>query len=237
MKSLRAYFALCAAIIALFTVAAAAAAAAASRIVPTDGEGSGQLIFLDPGHGGEDGGAISVTGVQESGINLEISLRLRDLLRFCGQRVAMTREGDYAIYDDGCTTIAQKKSSDLRNRTALLNQNPGAILVSIHQNQFPEAQYHGAQVFSNRKDESSTLAERMQDTLRAGLDPENNRQAKTADGVYLLEHIENTAILIECGFLSNREEEAKLREEEYQKRIAGTICAGLLEYLEDRSMI
>ena len=237
MKSLRAYFALCAAIIALFTVAAAAAAAAASRIVPTDGEGSGQLIFLDPGHGGEDGGAISVTGVQESGINLEISLRLRDLLRFCGQRVAMTREGDYAIYDDGCTTIAQKKSSDLRNRAALLNQNPGAILISIHQNQFPEAQYHGAQVFSNRKDESSALAVLMQDTLRAGLDPENNRQAKTTNGVYLLEHIENTAILIECGFLSNREEEAMLREEEYQKRIADTICAGLLEYLEDRSMI
>lgn len=236
MKAIREYGKLYLAIIACFTLAAILAALAPGQDIPASGEGSADIIYLDPGHGGEDGGAVSVTGVQEKSINLEISLRLRDLLHFCGKNVRMTREGDCAVYDDGCATIAQKKASDLRNRAAMLREMPGALLLSIHQNQFPEGKYRGAQVFFNEAEGSKALAEAMQTALK-GLDPDNHREIKRSDGVYLMEHIENTAVLIECGFLSNREEEQALRDESYQKKIACAVSAGVLNYISERSTV
>ncbi|MBE6932206.1 MAG: hypothetical protein E7464_02335 [Ruminococcaceae bacterium] len=237
MEAMKQYGKLYLTMILCFTAAAILAAALGGEAVSVSGEGSGNVIYLDPGHGGEDGGAVSVSGVQESELNLAISLRLRDLLQLCGMSTEMTRDGDYAIYSDGCQTIAQKKVSDLRNRVELLQQNPGAILVSIHQNQFPEEKYHGAQVFYNQGTNSETLASFMRDALKAGLDPENNREIKKAQDIFLMEQIENTAVLIECGFLSNREEEAKLRDEQYQKKIACAISAGLMNYIEDQSLL
>ena len=237
MKALQQYGKVYLTVILCFALAALLAATATDRVIPVSEAGNGDVIYLDPGHGGEDGGAISVTGVQESGINLEISLRLRDLLHFCGKTVKMTRNGDYAIYDDGCDTIARKKSSDLRNRVALLQEAPGAILVSIHENQFSDGQYHGAQVFYNQASNSEALAKLMQEQLRLGLDPTNHREIKKSEGVYLMEHIENTAILVECGFLSNREEEEKLRDASYQKKIACAIGSGLMEYLKAQSTV
>lgn len=237
MEAMKQYGKLYLTLIFCFTAAALLAAALGGEAQTVSGEGSGSVIYLDPGHGGEDGGAVSVTGVQESGINLEISLRLRDLLQLCGMSTKMTRDGDYAIYGDGCQTMAQKKASDLRNRVALLQQAPGAILISIHQNQFPEEKYHGAQVFYNQGANSEQLAKFMQEALTNGLDPENNRETKRAQDIFLMEQIENTAVLIECGFLSNREEEAKLRDEEYQKKIACAISAGLANYIEDQSLL
>lgn len=237
MEAIKEYGKLYLTIILCFTAAALLAAVLNGEVQSVDGTESANLIYLDPGHGGEDGGAVSVTGVQESGINLEISLRLRDLLHFCGMSVQMTRDGDYAIYSDGCETIAQKKASDLRNRVALLQQNPGAILLSIHQNQFPEEKYHGAQVFYNQGTDSEQLAKFMHDALKQGLDPENNREIKQAQDIFLMEQIENTAVLIECGFLSNREEEAKLRDEQYQKKIVCAISAGLMQFIEAPSLL
>lgn len=237
MDAIKTYGKLYLTIIFCFTAAAFLAAALDGEVQSVDGTENTNLIYIDPGHGGEDGGAVSVTGVRESGINLEISLRLRDLLQFCGMPVQMTREGDYAIYSDGCKTIAEKKSSDLRNRVALLQQNPGAILLSIHQNQFPEEKYHGAQVFYNHRTNSAQLAQYMHDALRQGLDPENNRETKQAKDIFLMEEIENTAVLIECGFLSNRDEEAKLRDEQYQKKIVCAISAGLLQFIEAPSLL
>lgn len=237
MEAIKEYGKLYLTVILCFTAAAILASALGGEAQTVSGEGSGSLVYLDPGHGGEDGGAVSVTGVQESGINLEISLRLRDLLRLCGMSVQMTRDGDYAIYSDGCETIAQKKASDLRNRVALLQQSPSAILISIHQNQFPEEKYHGAQVFYNQGTNSEQLAKFMRDALKQGLDPENNREIKRAQDIFLMERIENTAVLIECGFLSNREEEAKLRSEPYQKQIACAISTGLMQFIVDQSLL
>lgn len=237
MEAIKQYGKLYLTMIFCFTAAALLAAALGGEVQTVSGEGSGSVIYIDPGHGGEDGGAVSVTGVQESGINLEISLRLRDLLQLCGMSTKMTRDGDYAIYSDGCQTVAQKKASDLRNRAALLQQEPGAILISIHQNQFPEEKYHGAQVFYNQGTNSEQFAKFMQEALKNGIDPENHREIKRAQDIFLMEQIENTAVLIECGFLSNREEEARLRDVEYQKRIACAISAGLLEFIESQSLL
>ncbi len=237
METLQRYGKVYLLVIFCFAAAAGLAVGLAKKTVPVSGEGSGSIIFIDPGHGGMDGGAVSITGIQESGINLEISTRLRDLLHLCGLTTAMTRDGDYAIYDADCDTIARKKSSDLRNRAAMLQNQPGAILVSIHQNQFSDGKYRGAQVFYNKASGSEALAKTVQTALRTGLDPDNRREIKQADGVYLMEHIENTAVLVECGFLSNREEEQLLRSEAYQKKLACAIGAGLLQYLEAQTLL
>ena len=237
MEALRQYGKLYLTMIVCFGVAALLAASLGNEAQSVSGEGSGSVIYLDPGHGGEDGGAVSITGVSESGINLEVALRLRDLLRLCGLQTEMTRDGDYAIYDADCETIAQKKASDLRNRVALLQQSPGAILLSIHQNQFTDEKYYGSQVFYNNGPESEHLARTMQEALRIGLDRENNREIKQAEGVYLMEQIQNTAVLVECGFLSNREEEAKLRTDAYQKEIVCAISGGLMRFLVEQSLL
>ena len=109
--------------------------------------GSGTTVVLDAGHGGEDGGATGVSGTSEAALNLEISLRVRDLLRLCGVQVSMIRETDTAVYSDGCRTIAEKKVSDIKNRASTVNQTEQPLLLSIHQNFFTEGKYHGAQVF------------------------------------------------------------------------------------------
>ncbi len=237
MQALKEYWKLYLILILCFATAAFLAAALDPGAESVNGEGGRQVIYVDPGHGGEDGGAVSVTGVLESSLNLDISLRLKDLLQLCGMSTKMTREGEYAIYDDGCDTLARKKASDLRKRAALLQQEPGAILLSIHQNQFTDPQYHGAQVFYNAAEESQGLAKSMQNALRQGLDAENHRETKLAKDIYLMEEIDNTAILIECGFLSNREEEEKLRSAAYQKELACAISAGLLNFITEKSLL
>ena len=221
----------------IFTALALLAAGYTHRAASVSARGSAPLVYIDPGHGGEDGGALSVTGVQESMINLEISLRIRDMLHFCGVRTAMTREGDYALYEAGSATFSQKKSSDLRRRVALLRACPEAILLSIHQNKFPEAKYRGAQVFYSNNPDSKALAETLQNTLRRGLDPDNHRKPKAAAEIYLMEKIENIAVLLECGFLSNPEEEALLRTAEYQKKLVCAVCAGLLNGIGSETLL
>ncbi len=190
-----------------------------------------QTVVIDPGHGGVDGGAVSVTGVHESGINLEISLRLRDLLELLGVRTAIVRETDISIHTLG-TTISQKKVSDIRNRVEFVAHTPGALLVSIHQNQFQESKYRGAQVFYAKTTGSQPLAERLQSQLAAQLDPNNHRQCKKATDIYLMEHVQCPAVLVECGFLSNRTEEALLRDATYQKKLAAVIACTLHNHLE-----
>ena len=237
MKELRSIFWPYLAVIAAILVMAKLAGSFPGQSAPTSAGGSGRCIVIDPGHGGEDGGALSVDGTRESDINLAVSLRLRDLLRLCGLETALTREGDCALYDPACTTIAQKKSSDLRNRVHMLNEHPDAILLSIHQNHFSEEKYRGAQVFFNDAPGSEALANSLQEALRQGVDPGNHRQVKQALGVYLMEHAGNTAALIECGFLSNREEAMLLSNPAYQKKLICGICAGLLRDLSVQSLL
>ena len=135
-------------------------------------------VVLDAGHGGEDGGATGVSGTSEAALNLDISLRLRDLLRLCGVRVSMIRETDTAVYSDGCRTISEKKVSDIKNRTETVNQTENALLLSVHQNFFTEGKYHGAQVFYAKTPGSQALAEQLQANLALGLEPGNRRQCK-----------------------------------------------------------
>ena len=128
-------------------------------------------VVIDPGHGGEDGGAVSCTGALESRINLSIGLRLNDLLRLLGYRTRLTRSEDVSIYSKDAETVSEKKVSDLKNRVRIVNETEHALLLSVHQNLFEEAKYHGAQVFYAGTSESIELAEAIQSALRAGLDP------------------------------------------------------------------
>ena len=170
-----------------------------------------------------DGGATSCTGKLESAFNLEISLRLRDLMQFLGYQTKIIRTEDISVYTEG-ETIAAKKMSDLKERVRICNATHGAILLSIHQNTFPESRYSGAQVFYAATEGSEDLAKALQKNLIATLNPGSSRSARQAKGIYLTEHISCPGILIECGFLSNPEEEAKLRSEEYQKELCCVIA-------------
>ena len=192
-----------------------------------------RVLIIDAGHGGEDGGATGVSGTSEAALNLDIALRLRDLLRLCGVRVSMIRETDTAVYSDGCRTISEKKVSDIKNRTETVNQTENALLLSVHQNFFTEGKYHGAQVFYAKTPGGQTLAEQLQANLALGLEPGNRRQCKKSDGVYLMEHIGCTGVLVECGFLSNYEEEQRLLQPEYQKKLAAVIAGTLSVWLSE----
>ena len=184
-------------------------------------------FIIDAGHGGVDGGATSCTGKLESAFNLEISLRLNDLLRFMGYRTRMIRTEDISIYTkDG--SIAQKKVSDLKERVRICGETDGAVLLSIHQNTFQDSRYYGPQVFYADTDGSEEMAEIIQKTL----DPEGRRKVKRAEGIYLMERVSCPGVLIECGFLSNPEEEAKLRSAEYQKWLCCGVAVAVLGILE-----
>lgn len=188
-------------------------------------------LVIDAGHGGVDGGATSCSGVLESRINLEIALCMRDVFHMLGYDTRMIRETDVSIYTEG-ETIAAKKVSDLKQRVKTVNETDNAILVSIHQNYFPDGRYSGAQVFYSDNNESKLLAAQLQNNLVAALNPSSKRQAKKADGIYLMEHISGCGILVECGFLSNIEEESRLRDPIYQKQLSGVIAATISKFLD-----
>ncbi len=193
-------------------------------------EGIPPRIILDAGHGGEDGGTSAPIGKPESAYNLEITLRLRDMLSLLGYPARMIRTEDVSVYTEG-DTIARKKVSDLRNRVKAVNAVPNGILVSIHQNFYGDSRYRGAQVFYGSGEESKALAALLQERLRLGLDPSNNRKIKRGEGIYLLDKTQGTRVLVECGFLSNPQEAAALADGAYQKRIAAVLAAALAEYL------
>lgn len=187
-------------------------------------------IVIDPGHGGEDGGAVSCSGKNESGFNLQISLRLNDLLHLLGYDTVMIRSTDTSVYTSG-QTIAQKKVSDLKQRVKVVNRTQNALLLSIHQNTFPEGQYSGAQVFFCKVPGSEELAKLLQDDLVSSLNPGSARKTKQGSGIYLLDKITAPGVLVECGFLSNPQEEQMLQTPEYQKKICCVISAGVARFL------
>ena len=189
-----------------------------------------KCVIIDAGHGGKDGGATSCSGVLESKINLEIALRLNDLMHLLGMDTIMIRTGDYSVHISG-ETIASQKVSDLKQRVSIVNETENAILISIHQNHYSESKYSGAQVFYAANSQSVDLAGQMQTAFVKYLNPGSNRKSKKADGIYLLQKVTKPAILIECGFLSNYEEEAKLRSPEYQMQVAAVIASVCSNYL------
>lgn len=205
-----------------------AAALGTSRAVTTVAENTpvphSVTLVIDAGHGGLDGGATSCTGVLESQINLQIALRLEDLCHLLGYRTVMIRTTDISVYTEG-STIAAKKASDLRQRVRIVNETEGAILISIHQNIYADSRYSGAQVFYAPTAGSKELANMLQDRFQSG------RECKPANNVYLMQHIQKPGVLIECGFLSNPEEEALLRSASYQKQLCAVILSAIGDYL------
>ena len=186
-------------------------------------------LILDAGHGGEDGGAVSLTGVSESQINLAIVQKLDEVLGFCGEAPVLLRSQDVSLHDSGAATLREKKVSDLHNRAEMVNGVEGGTLLSLHQNSFPDGRYRGAQVFYAATPGSLSLAEHIQAALAAGLQPDNTRQAKPVESsVYLMNHVTCPAVLVECGFLTNPEEEALLRESGYQRKLALVLAAAWL---------
>lgn len=206
-----------------------------SKNVQTSADGKAineMKVIIDPGHGGVDGGAVAGDSTLEKDINLQIALKLNELLRMSGAETIMTRKTDISIHDKSATTIRAKKVSDIHNRFRIIESNPEYIFVSIHQNTFSDSKYKGAQLFhSPNNAESVELAKAIQYSLSSRLQKDNEREIKkcTTD-VFLIYHAQSTAVLCECGFMSNREELENLKNPDYQKQIAFCIYSGILDY-------
>lgn len=191
-----------------------------------------ETLVIDAGHGGFDGGAVSASGVSEQQINLYIARHTQALAGFFGIPTVMTRPDENALgFVDG-RAIRDNKVADIHERRRIAEETENPVFLSIHLNQFPQAQYHGAQVFFSRGNpRSKALAESIQAALIEGVDPQNTRQAKqAANTIYLMKKLECPAVIIECGFLSNPAESERLQQEEYQKQLAVCILSGYLRY-------
>ena len=201
--------------------------------VTAPSDGVPPTVILDAGHGGEDGGAVSADGLQEKNLNLDLTLRIRDLLVADGVNVILTRDTDVLLYDRNADYRGRKKALDLQARQNIAEQTPGAAFVSIHMNSFPQKQYHGLQVwYSPNNPQSSVLAGRIQDRVRSLLQPDNTRKTKQAgSNIYLLDHLHQPAVLVECGFLSNPPEAARLATDAYRQQLAQAIALGILAWL------
>ena len=192
---------------------------------------SGKVIVVDAGHGVPDEGAESSNGTTEAETNLKIALKLQNLLEQSGSTVILTRSDENAIYDLDSKTLKQKKISDIHNRVKIGNESQADIFVSIHLNKIPQPQYDGWQTFYREgNEESAKLAKQIQENLNKTIDKENNRVAKTIDNIYIIKHVEIPITIVECGFLSNPEEEKKLLDDEYQNKLAWGIYNGIINY-------
>lgn len=193
---------------------------------------SSPTVIIDAGHGGFDGGAV-VNKISEKDINLAIANTLSDMLKLSGINVIQTRSTDTSVESDSSLSISSRKKSDMRNRLALANSNPDAILVSIHLNKFSSSSAKGAQIFYGIKSEKSNLlAEEIRASIVQNIQPDNKRSLKkgTSD-TYLLKFCEIPAVIVECGFMSNEQEFTKLLNKDYQKEMAFAICNGIISYL------
>ncbi|MBR6506303.1 MAG: N-acetylmuramoyl-L-alanine amidase [Clostridia bacterium] len=192
-------------------------------------QNSKKTIVIDPGHGGEDPGAV-MGDVREKDINLDISLFLGQLFEAGGYNVVYTRTEDKMLYKPG--EEHRKKYYDLFNRVSLASGQKDCILISIHVNRFSSPKYSGAQIFySSNEPESKRLADHIQSTLKK-LQPDNNRLSKNSgSSIYLLDKFEGTAVLVECGFISNDTERNNLCDTDYQRNFAISVYVAVTEYL------
>lgn len=190
------------------------------------------LIIVDAGHGGEDGGAVSDSGILEKDINLDIALYLRDFFLQGGFKVQMIRQDDRSIHDEHAKTLREKKVSDIHNRSALCNNSEHNIYISVHQNKFSQSKYSGAQVFySDNSPLSKLLAENIRICIKSLLQSDNERSIKPADNsIYILDKATVPCVLVECGFLSNERELSLLTDDEYKKSMAYCIYLGFCEF-------
>ena len=189
-------------------------------------------VIIDAGHGGFDGGAEAEDGTLEKDINLKIALKLKELLKFSGYEVIMTRESDSGTEKDSNESIANRKKSDMYRRLNIITENPDAVFISIHLNKFHSQSANGAQVFYSKNNVGSkTLADSVQNSIVKLVQTENKRKVKMADNsIFLLKKANVPAIIIECGFLSNENDLNLLKQNEYQSKIAYAIFCGFLDY-------
>lgn len=192
---------------------------------------SGKIIVVDAGHGVPDEGAESSNGTTEAQTNLKIALKLQNLLEQSGCTVILTRSDENAIYDLDSKTLREKKISDIRNRVKIGNESQADVFVSIHLNKIPQSQYDGWQTFYKEgNQEGAKLAKSIQSSLNEAIQKENNRVAKIIDNIYIIKNVEIPTTIVECGFLSNPDEEKLLLEDEYQNKLAWGIYNGIINY-------
>ena len=192
---------------------------------------SGKTIVVDAGHGVPDEGAESSNGTTEAETNLKIALKVQNLLEQSGCTVLLTRSDENAIYDIDSKTLKQKKISDIHNRVKIGNKSSAEAFVSIHLNKIPQQQYDGWQTFYNKdSEEGRKLAICIQKSLGEAIQKENNRIAKSIENVYIIKHVEIPTTIVECGFLSNPEEEEMLLDNDYQDKLAWGIYNGIINY-------
>lgn len=185
-------------------------------------------VVIDPGHGGSDPGKVGVNDALEKDINLSIGLKLKELLKESGMKVTITRDSDKALSDPDASN---KKVSDMKNRMLLVEQSKADILVSIHQNSYTSESVKGAQVFYySGSEEGKMLSEMIQNSISENVDKINKRVAKANDNYYILLHSVCPAVIVECGFLSNHEEAARLSDSDYQQEMAEAIAGGIKAY-------
>jgi N-acetylmuramoyl-L-alanine amidase len=189
------------------------------------------ILIIDPGHGGEDGGAVTDTGLLESTVNWDIARRLETLAGFFGLKTVMTREQENIVYPETAGTTAARKAWETRERVARINAVTGGVLVSIHQNKYPGTQPFGAQVLYARDEVSRTFGELTHANLVSCLDPTNRRVAAPIQkDVYVMQHAECPAILVECGFFSNPKEAQLLGSEEYRLKLAAVLAGSYIQF-------
>ena len=189
------------------------------------------VIIIDAGHGGEDGGAVGVDGTYEKDINLQISLKVNDILTLFGYKTHLIRTTDTAIHTTG-DTIRQRKVSDIRNRTATMDLYENCIYLSIHQNKYEDSRIWGTQTFySANCDESREIAGLIQKAVKSQLQPNNKRQIKkSGTDIYVLYNATKPAVMVECGFVSNQSELNQLKDSTYQNNMALSIATGIINY-------
>lgn len=193
-------------------------------------------IIIDPGHGGDDGGAFADNTIEKD-LNLSISKKLYKLLISSGFNVKMTRRCDEMINTEG-KTLRERKVSDMKKRLSIYNSNINNIVISIHQNKFSIEKYNGTQVFySKNNKKSKNLADSIKNSVKALMQPNNEREVKPADkDIYLLYNSKAPSVIVECGFISNTEEVIKLKSEKYQSELTFAIFSGLLEYYNENEV-
>ena len=213
----------------LYNLSRQAAILTSGTPVAPSGQKKRPVVILDSGHGGIDPGKISVDGSLEKDINLQITQLLKQYLEASDVDVIMTREDDRGLYKE---SDSHKKMADMRARCQLINDTAPDLVVSIHQNSYHEEDISGGQVFYYKNSEKGKqLAEILQRRFDFVLGEKNTRKAKANDSYYLLLHVKQPIVIVECGFLSNWNESALLVSEEYQNRLAWTIHMGIMEYL------
>ena len=191
-------------------------------------------LVIDPGHGGVDGGAIAESGAKESDINLNISLKMQVLSAFLGQECVMTRQTD----TDNSEGEKYSEHDNLVKRAELCNETPNAVLISVHQNNYPSPLVKGAEVMYSLNDSSRRLGLITQDNLVTYLDTENRRVAHPApESLLLTNSVSCPAILVECGFMSNPDEAQKLSTDEYETKLAVVLISSYVQFAENNIQV